>query len=183
MRILYTGWAIVLCGIVSCPVYTKDSKDTSFDQAVQAIIKEKPQIIAQAEKIKQKPVLWYTYEEMRKSIDAVAALYLLWRVANIYYYTYHAPMLITQENIILRGLRYIGGGSLPSLIGVHLIPQSLQVFITYFGFARAVVLVALEIIIYKTVAKVILYCCYADLFDVVEQGAIRIKRLISAFLL
>lgn len=144
--------------------FLKEIKKSVFQDAVKSdeFSQKKDIVIIQAEKAKTR---YFTYERCSAMINLAAAAYATHKIYHCYRFGKMRASLKSELFLYRFYPEYL---------------KNLEDGGAFFVDATAVLV---ETLIYKTVAKLMLVCAMGDLSDVVEQGIIRTKKIVSALVL
>jgi hypothetical protein len=150
---------------------------SSFERALQKLQQEKPALFLSSEKTD--PSAQSKENNANDSsygytvIDKTCALYAIYSISHAYrdiYWISESQTAAHDSNIIYRSVAWLAQKS---------IPQPLFRLKQHTHFCALLISACATCIAYKTIAKAILYCWQADLFDVAKYTIRRTKELLS----
>lgn len=155
--------------------YSHTQKQSPLDLAIDRLKKEKPYLFTNNPEISaKKNDLSFNYENAYCALDIATLIAALGKIGyeyrNIYWLNCHDNL---NTNVAWRSLYWLIGPSLT---------QSLNKLGKHALLTKLVMIISLELVFYKTILKTVLFCAHADLFDIVEQAAIRTRKLIKSIL-
>lgn len=142
--------------------------DNSFDKAIQNLRNAKPELFE--EKAKSETIPSKTtavddsfYERLDKAIDILAVSVALLRISHRYY---TLKTCTNDENSTLnKVLSYTIPSFIPSLYSKIILVKETGI-------------ITLETIIYKTIAKMLLYCAKGDAYDLTKKLLYKIQSIV-----
>lgn len=146
--------------------WPSSANESSFDQAIKDLQKSKPELFEDRldpADSKAASIDNHTYETFDKTIDAVALTSVLMRI----YYRYHVLNIkVNNENSTLnKALTYV-------------VPSFMSSLHTKITLVKEAGIITLETIIYKTIAKMVVYCAKGDFYDLIKKILCKIKSII-----
>lgn len=113
------------------------------------------------------------YQSACKVMNMAVIAYMMVRILAAYHTVYNAgsvPSEMGQEGFITK---YVGNAV------VWLLPSALYNTYKMTCFLSSVVAISLRTVLYRSAAKFVLFCCYADVGDLAESATSRLKRFVS----
>ncbi|MCL5875972.1 MAG: hypothetical protein M1114_05875 [Candidatus Dependentiae bacterium] len=157
-------YSIIIC--ISIFNWPSSANKNSFDQAIKDLQKNKPELFEdRIEPADSKAASNdnHTYETLDKVIDSIALTSALIHICHCYY------TLNTQtsdkDSTLNKIINYVTPSFIPSL---H----------TKIMLIKEAGIITLETIIYKTIAKMVVYCAKGDFYDLMKKLLCKIKSIV-----
>jgi len=159
------------CIMVPCMAQTTTNK---FELAVEQIYQQYPHTRLTPEEPRIENEESLPYQAANKAIDLAACIYILARVAAAYHAVYKdagRPESPGQANYARQCfITFLNRTGICSLYDGYLFTK----------FLTQVCTIGLKTVVCKSVAKFVLFCCKADLIDLVKAGAKRTRTIMRS---
>ena len=140
-----------------------NAAEVSFEQALQALHNNKPHLFEPTEQKQEQPSSWTSYENCSTAIDLTALASALVRI-----YIRHNQLLAAKTD----------NSGMWNTIFKKIFPESMQKLSNQTLWLKDSCIITVETILYKTVAKLALYCSKGDGYDLIKKAFMKAKSIV-----